>query len=476
VLIAALVLALQDTQLISKLDKFDYLDAIRDYAKAEKQVESEEPVAIAELSRILESRKIERKECYLKIQRGDQYDPPYLFVPFQCRGRARLSLAGKTAAPGEKRALLEAAVGDFEESLKRGVKSSSSYVETARAELKKLSSAAEPGNKAAAPEKALAELRLQRLALVGERKFKSARLLIDRDGASLPEGERKDLLAQTDQECQKYLTQEMGRFRKRLAELSNVAELQALSKDEFDVLVGLPPAAEIPIPHILYDWACRHLDTFRSVWSRKRPPEALLGAASEVSRIEEGSDYPWFKAIESLVFQELKGRLARQVGSSADAARAEREVLRGEIESMLGSWRDFVQDLEPAFRKRNPYLEERSRALDLLVGKLPRDLSEIDAEDLHSCFERFPVEPQLAAAEERLRKLAEQGGWTVESRRRLYTLQVAARSFRMFLLGKTEGEVALSVRDELEKLSHVGGPLEPGRFGPRIKKVFDSLR
>ena len=96
--------------------------------------------------------------------------------------------------------------------------------------------------------------------------------------------------------------------------------------------------------------------------------------------------------------------------------------------------------------------------------------------DLHSCFERFPVEPQLAAAEERLRKLAEQGGWTVESRRRLYTLQVAARSFRMFLLGKTEGEVALSVRDELEKLSHVGGPLEPGRFGPRIKKVFDSLR
>src|ERR1700746_2003017 len=136
------LLLLQDSEYVQKLDKVKYNLATRNCKEAEKKLDSEENVAIDRLTRLIDDPDLSKKECNLYIQQTDQYDPPYAFFPYQYRARARLSLAAKRKPPVEKKAYLDEAVRDLQESVKRNVKSSAAYLDAAQAELKLLAEAA----------------------------------------------------------------------------------------------------------------------------------------------------------------------------------------------------------------------------------------------------------------------------------------------------------------------------------------------
>jgi len=474
-----LLLSLQDSEYVQKLDKVKYNLATRNCKEAEKKLDSEEGVAIERLTRIIDDPDLSKKECNLYIQQTDQYDPPYAFLPFQYRARARLSLAAKTKSAAEKKAYLDEAVRDLQESLKRNVKSSGAYLDAAQTELKLLAEAAKtptPVPPAVDPGPSAASLRLRQIQLLGENRFKSARTLIDQEGKGLSAQDRADLVAQADRACRNFLTEELRQFRARLLRVSSVADLRTMTKDEFDVTFDLPAPAEIVVAHPAYDWARREIELYRDVWSGRKPGSALLTAAEDAARVEEGGENPWLRISEGLGFQELHAEVERRIQECADAPKARRVVLAAEIQERLAMWTGFVDRLGADVRKRAPWIDEHSKTLRALAERQPRELAELDREDLRGCFERFPVEPELLAFEEKLRKIETDGGLARESKQKLYTLLVAARAWRLFLEGKSDGEVTRAVRDDLDHLGRVGGAADPDRFGPRIRKVYDSLR
>jgi hypothetical protein len=469
----------QDSEYVQKLDKGKYIQATKICKDAEKKLDSEESYAIERLTRIIDDPDISKKECSLYIQQTDQYDPPYAFLPYQYRARARLSLASKTSSAAEKKRLLEEAARDLEESVRRNVKSSAPFLQSAQAELQRLAAAPSAPSAPAPAEPAppsAASLRIRQIPLIAENRFKSARELVDREGAGLSAADRAELVNQAEHACRNYLTDEMRLFRGRLQRIGSVAELRALTKDEFDVAFDLPRQSEVCVAHPAYDWARRQLGLFNDVWAGRKPGSALLLAAEDAARLEEAGENPWLKLSGALAFQDLSAEVDRRVAECADAPKARRDQLVAEIRDRAAAWAAFADRLGPDVRKRAEWIEEHAKALRAQAERQPRELAELDGEDLRGCFERVPVESALADFEAKLRKTGSAGGLARESRQKLYTLLVAARSFRLFLEGKTEAEVQRAVRDDLESLARVGGPDDPDRFGSRIRKVYDSLR
>ncbi|HVR85825.1 MAG TPA: hypothetical protein VMU54_16015 [Planctomycetota bacterium] len=470
-----LLLSLQDNEYVQKLDKLKYNLATRNCKEAEKKLDSDEGAAIDRLTRIIDDPELPKKECNLYIQQTDQYDPPYAFLPYQYRARARLSLAGKTKSTEEKRGYLEEAVRDLQESVKRNVKSSTAYLEAAQAELKRLAAGevpAKPANASAS----IAFLRARQSQLLAENRFKSARTLLEQDGKGLSAQDRADLLAQTDRACRNYLTEELRLFRGRLQRIASVAELRAMTKDEFEVTFDLPSPAEIAVAHPAYDWARRQMELYRDVWSGRKPGFALLAAAEDAAHVEEDGENPWLKISEGLGYQDLHGEIERRIAECAEAPKARRDALAAEIKGRIATWNAFVDPLGPDVRKRAAWIDEHSKSLRTLAERQPRELVELDREDLRGCFEKFPVDAELLKLEGRLRKIDTEGGVARESRQKLYSLLVAARSLRLFLEGKSDGDVSRTVQDDLERLGRLGGASDPDCFGPRIRKVYDSLR
>ena len=475
---ALLLLLAQEDVYIRKIDKVRYIEAVQACKEAEAKLESDESTAIDKLTRIIQDPNLTEVECNLRIQVSDIYGPPYLFLPYQYRARARLSLEKRTSAPAEKKSLLEEAIRDLKFSVGKKVGSSQKLLDAAQTDLAKLArptpSAPTPGP-GPAPS-ILPAVRAKWSQLVADRKYTSARALVEGEGASLPESDRAPLIADTQQACRTYLTEQMRAFRRSWTGVSALADLQALTRDEFETAFALPDVREIVAPHPSYDWARAHLDTLRAARADKATVQALLAMAEAAARLEEDSENPWFKLAEGLAHQTILRDLEKRVAECAEAPRARRDAVLTDVQTAMGLWTAFLGRLDPAFRKRTPSLDVHGHALTTALGRMPRDLPEVESEDLRSCFEGFPVADRLLAAEQKFVARESEGGLTRESRQKLLTLIVAARALRLLGEGKTEDQVCQALRNELEKLSRVGGAVEPDRFGPRLRKVYDSLR
>lgn len=470
-LIVVLWAACQEDIDIPRRDKQEYYEALQLCKDLEPRVESDEPVVIEKLTAILTNPKITQVECRIRIQLlADKYTPPTLFLPYQMRGKAALSLARKTTAGPAKKALLEDAIRDLKLSVGKGIDSSKAPLDAAKAELEKL--AADP----AAPVKpSVPSIRPAWSQLVSDRKFKSARKLLD--GAALPEKERTELAAETDQACRAFLAEQMIRFRRNLAQTPTLADLRAMTKSEFEITFALPPSQEIVVEYPPYDWARAHLATLQEAWASKGPVPKLQAMAAAAAELDEGAENPWFRMAEALAYQDARATVGKHVAEAIDAPKAARESALASGQSALRSWKDFHARFNAAFRARVPILDEHDRAIDAAWEKRPRDLAELEKGDLfRACFDGPEVETKLQDLEQRLRSLEASTTATRESRQRLYTLLVAARSARMFLSGKPVDDVVRASRDDLEKLAKCGGAAEPDGYGPRVRKVFDSLR
>lgn len=464
-----LLLACQEDVYIRRIDKVRYLEATQLCKEAEAKLESEPAASIEKLTRIIQDPAVTEVECNLRIQQSDIYGPPYLFLPYQYRARAKLALAKKTAAVPERKQLVEEAVRDLKFSASRKVTASARLLETAEAELARLARS-EP---APAPDVGGPRIRAAWQEQLAARKFRTARLVLEREGAALPESERAGLVAETEQACRAWVTEQMSRFRRNWAAAASIADLQAMTPSEFEVAFALPDPQEVLVAHPSFDWARTHLGALRDARSRKASMARLLAMAEGAARLEEGAENPWFALAEGLAFQDARAVVEKRTVDGADAPRAVREPLLAEARAAVAAWKEFAGRLDP---RRYAPAADHLRALEAILDRSPRDLAELDSEDLHACFDGFPVEDRLRAEEEKLRARQSQGGITRESRQKLATLIVAAKSLRLFLEGASDGHVKLAVRDDLERLSRLGGATDPDRFGPRIRKVFDSLR
>lgn len=462
-----LLLVLQDNEYVQKLDKFKYNQATRICREAEKKIGTNDAAAIEQLTRLIEDPELPIKECALFIQQTDQYDPPYAFLPYQYRGRARLSLAARAASAAEKKALLDLAVADFEESIRRNVKPSAVFLDAAKEERAQI---------ARTPQDTAPALRARHAQLLTERRFQSARALLDRDGGGLPEKERTDLAARGELACRTFVADELRRFRGRLQAIASIGDLRAMTKDEFELCFELPAPAEIAVVHPAFEWARQSTGVFREVWAGTKPGSALLAAAEGAAGLDENGELPWLKLCGGLAFRELRDDVDRRVAECLDAPKPRRDPLAAEIQARLDAWKTFAERLPPDVRKRAAWVDDNARVLRALADRQPREAAGLDGEDLRSCFERFPPEPELAAFEAKLRAIESGGGLTRESRQKLYTLLVAARGTRLLLEGQSEDDAARGVRQDLENLKRVGGAVDPDRFGPRLRKIYDSLR
>jgi hypothetical protein len=468
-LAVVLFAACQEDVDIPRRDKQEYIEALQSTKDLEPRVESDEASVIEKVTAILANPKITQVECRIRIQLlADKYTAPALFLPYQMRGKASLSLARKTSSAPAKKALLDDAIRDLKMSVGKGIDASKAPLDAAKKELEKL--AADPGTpaKPAAP-----SIRPAWSQLVADRKFKSARALLDRDGGTLPESERTELASETDQACRAYLAEQMIRFRRNLAQVPTLSDLRAMTKSEFEITFALPPSSEIVVAYPPYDWARAHLPALQEAWANKGPASKLLPMAAAAADLDEGSENPWFRMAAALASQDARASVDKRVAESLDAPKAARESALAAAQAVLTSWQEF----SARFRTRYPILEDHDRALAAAWEKRPRDLSDLEKGDLlGACLEGPDADAKLQALEQRLRAMESSGPATRESRQRLYSLLVAARSVRLFLSGKPTDEVVRAAREDLDKLSKVGGVPDPDLYGPRMRKVFDALR
>jgi hypothetical protein len=148
--LAMLMLAAQDPYTASRLEKDLFLPAVQTCKAGETLLASDPRAAMAEFDAILSNPRINAKtnrgvECILTIlERPGESSPPYLFLPYQLRGRARQSLSDKlkSSEPEEAEKLMAGAVEDFRESLRRGVTSSEAYLRNAEQQYQRMKAVA----------------------------------------------------------------------------------------------------------------------------------------------------------------------------------------------------------------------------------------------------------------------------------------------------------------------------------------------
>jgi hypothetical protein len=264
-------------------------------------------------------------------------------------------------------------------------------------------------------------------------------------------------------------------FRRTLAGLRTEADLTGLTGAEFDDAFALPAPAELSATVPAYDWAVQQKALLKRVQSKQAPASALLEAALAAAPLETAVENPWFRPLEALAFQNLRDAVSARVDQARDAARADRDRLRKEAEDARKQWADFAAKLDPKFRELHR-LDARSAELAKLFDGFPADLAALEKLDLEAVFRAEAPEAALAALEAELRGHESKAGVSRESRQRLYTALVTVLSLRGFLEGKEEDAVAQSLGTYRLRLSAVGGPTDPKRFGERVGKVFELLK
>lgn len=475
ILALALFLLQDPVQTVFRTEKGDYVPAVNKCKEAEGLLEGDPSGAVERLDEVLANPKIRKVECRIRIEeRPAEYTQPYAFYPYQYRGRARLAL-GRKAEPEAAERLLSGAVDDLKKSLDLGVRSSETYLATAREELRKAKAATA---KAVEParEDPLAKFTPVWQDLLNAFRFKTARARLESDGKALAEAQRKTLADQADAECRKYLTRQMIAFRQNLMEIKSDEDLTAMTEQDFNVSFSLPPADELTVTVPSYDWAVAALPGLKAVRAGKAPGASLLSAAAAAVPLEEQGDDRWFKVCEGVAYQSLRASLQTEVDAARDAPRSARDARRAAADALLAPWKAFYDKLDARFREREKTVVTHDRDLARTLQGFPVDLPELEKIDLEACFGGASPEAELSKAEEQLKALESRPAVSLESRQKLYSFRVIAAAVRGLLEGKQEDEVARELAALGAKLREVGGPVDAARFGPRVAAVLEKLR
>jgi hypothetical protein len=113
------------------------------------------------------------------------------------------------------------------------------------------------------------------------------------------------------------------------------------------------------------------------------------------------------------------------------------------------------------------------------MARFPREAEGIDAlsDSLEAAFSADDPERAFLAVEQSLAgHIDEWDRLTLESRRKIVTLQVVASSLRGLLEGKTPDAIAAGLQGWKERIREVGITNEANRYGPKVAQVLALLR
>jgi hypothetical protein len=369
--------------------------------------------------------------------------------------------------------LLAGAVEDFQKSVDSGVKTSADLLAAAKAELGKVRAAMTKPPPVVADDP-LAKFRPRWQQLILERKYKSARSAIDAEGKGLGDAQKKTLVDETERECRAWLGERMLVFRRSLAGIRRQDDLWALSDSEFDVSFALPDAQEIMVKDAAYEWAQAHRIQLKAVQSRKSNGAALIPAALAAVPLEERAENPWFRPLESVIFDSLRTAISGECDKARDAAAGERARARAEAERWHSEWKGFVARLDAKFRERHG-VDARAQEIARLFEGFPADLKELARFAIDDVFANANPDAALAKHEQALMALEGRANVSRESRQALYGWIVTVGALRALYAGRSEEDAAKELAAYAEKLKAVGAPAETKRYGPRVGRVFDIL-
>lgn len=467
---AALAAAQQD-QTVFRTEKGEYPQAIRECQAAEGLLESDPRGAIEKLDAILANPRIRKVECRIRIEeRPAEYSPWTLFLPYQFRGRARMNLAKKSEREAAEK-LLAGAAEDFQKSLDAGVKSSEEYLKAAKEELQRVRLA-----DASAPADPLTRFAPGFQQLLRLNKFKAARDYVDAEGRELTDAQRKAFVEECARRSALFAGEQVEDFRRRLARLTSLRDLQEMAEAAFAGLFEFPPAEQFMEPDPVMAWGRAHAAAFAEVRSGRAGGEALLPAAAAAAGLVSEGANPWFSIVENLAFQGVRDGVRSAAEKARDADRAGREALRARAEGLLKPWREFAAAVEAKHPKRAEAVKRHSEELAEALKGFPVELEELDRVDLEACFADPAPLAKLKEQEVALQALEAGKVVSLESRRKLYAAIVTAAALRLLAEGRSEAEAAQSLQAYGAPLKAAGAlPADAARFGPRVQKVFQEL-
>ncbi len=451
-----LLLLLVQEEIIRNNARNAYEPACKKCAEGLSILESEPGRALQKLTEavdLVEKNRLKAVERSLKIEDGlGGYTEVYRFFPYQLRGRARMALARKE--PADAKAHLKFAVLDFEKSLEFRCEESRKWLNQAREEL---------GRK-----DPRAQLESDWKRLLEEKKFRSARSLIETHGANLG-ADRAKWLTETEEACRRHVQQ-------ALSEFGEGPTLASLAKIDLDRRYQLPKEEELIGEHPLLPW-CRSQREFLGLL-KKDPAQPgldtaavsqMLGARS----LGEAVRNPWFRVAADLAHGWFESRMKFMLAQTVSVSLAERRKFRGDAGKLLASWRAARDRSGPEFAEHHPVL--KNPLLSTLATSFPVDPIELDDLNIEGSFTAESPEAYLGNLEIKLRSLWRTPNLSEESAIKTLSLLIAAVAIRELLAGRTEGEVAAKLKAEGADLKKLGGTPYVRRWGKRVERIFSVL-
>jgi hypothetical protein len=159
--------------------------------------------------------------------------------------------------------------------------------------------------------------------------------------------------------------------------------------------------------------------------------------------------------------------------------KAERAKLQEQAEQAHAAWKAFVEKTDKKVQERHLNLADKSDRLDRYMKTFPVELPQLASFDINNCF-LGDLGKELKSLEDRLldleSKLSSMGRVAIESRQELYEKLINVGALWRLGEGKSEEAIIREFQDYRSGLKNAGGPVNPGLYGPRVKKVFDGLK
>lgn len=527
---------------IPKQERSTYVPAVQKYRDAEAAL-ADPLECVKRCTELLEDKSVREthRDSLMRIQNTDgSYGDWFLFAPFQLRGRAHLARA-EALAPRDRREAAEQvqlAVADFDESFRRGVKSSEPFLARARKLSLQLKEAGTvPNDRLAEAERRLVEIRKLRdqkapPAIVLDRceaaaeavkgsayegewglirdtsfaahwsgladagRFRAARAAVAKCGGFLAAAGRKDVIEKIDERSRQAALRFHADLRELLPDQDTWAAFVRVPSSEIERRLSLPEAGELDGVDGGLLWARRCREMLLPVRAAAdlpaAPAEAFLrslGVAADLcveaaAQVPDGENRA-FAALEALVLDLAVGRLERNV-SGAFAEEPEglgrrRDESRRVVEAFEKFAARFEKDPPPAVTKHLAQIRAMPDRLPIdpvRIDEIGRRL--LDPSDPKGLWGRTP---DLALDyETELEQLNRFQGerFSRSSRRRLATCLLVSKVARLLLSGARAEDLAR--REELktlsQKLESDGGPLPDvlKAVSPRVRAVLDRLR
>jgi hypothetical protein len=375
-------------------------------------------------------------------------------------------------------AFYQKAKRDFEESIKRGMKSSQAYLDESQKQLTLLQKKDPPVEPPSVDPETVFQKNWR--TLLNQEKFRSAEALVETGGSFLPAEKRSDYRKKTNQECREHVLKITSRFLTDLERVvrqrdpfSNLSKTlqEDLRLTEEEELTALPPT---------YRW-CRE---FRTTFSRFEKEKTVRInplidlTIQSIALTETPSTNPWLLATGTLTHSQIQLEIKQHLAKAKNALKEDRTAQAMAAAQLMNEWTRLERHIHET-EKSSPFDPKMKKILEDQIDLFPKDydgLKQIKT-DLEKSIRSSDPERGLLQIERSLEKSRRE--WerlSLESRREIVRYIILCRGLTRFFTGKTVGEITAELTPLGKELQDLGGSFTLTRFGPKIEELFQKLR